>query len=85
MLVLFDVSFVRFYFILVNDGVEKPRPSPFTAKIIIFNKGKRFNSCQAVQSIRGAFSVQFCPQLSVMSLNHPHHHHFTFPAVFSVM
>lgn len=40
MLVLFDVSFVRFYFILVNDGVEKPRPSPFSAITVCIDKGR---------------------------------------------
>lgn len=40
MLVLFDVSFVRFYFILVNAGVEKARPSPFSAEIACIDKGR---------------------------------------------
>lgn len=40
MLVLYDVTFVRFYFILVNDGVEKPRPSPLSTKIVCIDNGR---------------------------------------------
>lgn len=44
MLVLFDISFVHFCFILVNDDMVKPRPSPPSFKIKYINVFTREDS-----------------------------------------